>query len=42
MQLRRYILRHPAALIITTLAASDVAYRLLVRASVRRALGMVS
>jgi hypothetical protein len=34
------LLRHPGALIITTLAASDLAYRLLLRASLRRALGM--
>lgn len=33
-------LRHPGALIITLLAASDVAYRLLLREPLRRALGM--
>jgi hypothetical protein len=36
----RSLLRHPGALIITTLAASDLAYRLLLRDSVRRALGI--
>jgi hypothetical protein len=36
----RSLLRHPGALIITTLAASDVAYRLLLRGSLRRALGI--
>jgi hypothetical protein len=38
--LRRSLLRHPGALIITTLAASDLAYRLLLREAVRRALGI--
>jgi hypothetical protein len=38
--LRRSLLRHPGALIITTLAASDLAYRLLLREAVRRALGV--
>jgi hypothetical protein len=32
--------RHPGALIITVLAATDVAYRMLVRESIRRALGI--
>jgi hypothetical protein len=36
----RSLLRHPGALIITTLAASDLAYRLLLRESLRRALGV--
>jgi hypothetical protein len=36
----RNILRHPAALVIGAVAATDLAYRLLLRASVRRALGM--
>ncbi|MGA2455267.1 MAG: hypothetical protein ABSG93_17280 [Solirubrobacteraceae bacterium] len=36
----RSLLRHPGALIITTVAASDLAYRLLLRESLRRALGM--
>ena len=36
----RSLLRHPGALIITTLAATDLAYRLLLRGAVRRALGM--
>jgi hypothetical protein len=34
------LLRLPAARVITALAASDVAYRLLLRESLRRALGM--
>ena len=34
------LLRRPGALIITVIAASDVAYRLLLRASIRRGLGM--
>jgi len=34
--------RRPAARVITALAASDVAYRLLLRESLRRALGMRS
>jgi hypothetical protein len=38
--LRRSLLRHPGALIITTLAASDLAYRLLLREAVRRAFGI--
>jgi hypothetical protein len=33
-------LRRPGALIVTVLAATDVVYRLLLRESVRRALGM--
>jgi hypothetical protein len=33
-------LRRPGALIFTVLAATDVAYRLLLRESLRRALGM--
>jgi hypothetical protein len=36
----RSLLRHPRALMITMLAASDLAYRLLLRETVRRALGM--
>jgi hypothetical protein len=36
----RSLLSHPRALIITTLAASDLAYRLLLRESLRRALGV--
>jgi hypothetical protein len=36
----RSLLRHPGALIITMLAATDLAYRLLLRESVRRAVGM--
>jgi hypothetical protein len=36
----RSLLRHPGALVITTLAASDLAYRLLLRDSLRRALGI--
>jgi hypothetical protein len=36
----RSLLRHPGALIVTTLAASDLAYRLLLRDSLRRALGI--
>ncbi len=38
--LPRSLLRHPGALIITTLAATDLAYRLLLREAVRRALGI--
>ena len=34
------LLRSPGALIITTLAATDLAYRLLLREPVRRVLGM--
>jgi hypothetical protein len=34
------LLRRPTALIITAIAASDVAYRLLLRAPIRRGLGM--
>ncbi len=34
------LLRRPGALIIAVIAVSDVAYRLLVRASIRRGLGM--
>jgi hypothetical protein len=34
------MLRHPGVVIITLLAASDVAYRLLLRKPVRRVLGM--
>ncbi len=34
------LLRRPGALIITVIAASDLAYRLLIRASIRRGLGM--
>jgi hypothetical protein len=37
---RRSLLRHPGALILTMLAATDLAYRLLLRESLRRALGM--
>jgi hypothetical protein len=40
MQRLHIPLRRPGALIITVLAATDVAYRLLLRESVRRALGM--
>jgi len=40
MQRLNFPLRRPGALIITVLAATDVAYRLLLRESVRRALGM--
>ncbi|HTA34657.1 MAG TPA: hypothetical protein VK721_14650 [Solirubrobacteraceae bacterium] len=36
----RSLLRHPGALIVTMLAASDLAYRLLLRDSLRRALGI--
>ncbi len=43
VQLPRSTLRHPGALTIalTLLAATDLAYRLLVREPVRRALGIV-
>jgi len=43
VQLPRISVRHPGALTIalTVLAATDLAYRLLVREPVRRALGMV-
>ncbi|HTQ67569.1 MAG TPA: hypothetical protein VMI13_02660 [Solirubrobacteraceae bacterium] len=34
------MLRQPLALIITAIAASDVAYRLLLRAPIRRGLGI--
>lgn len=34
------LMRRPGALIITVIAASDLAYRLLLRASIRRGLGM--
>jgi hypothetical protein len=34
------LFRHPGALIITMLAATDLAYRMLLRESVRRALGI--
>jgi hypothetical protein len=34
------ILRRPGAVIITALAATDVAYRLLLREPLRRALGL--
>jgi hypothetical protein len=34
------LLRRPGALIITTLAATDLAYRLLLREPVRRVLGV--
>jgi hypothetical protein len=34
------LLRSPGALIITALATTDVAYRLLLREPIRRALGM--
>lgn len=34
------LLRQPVALILTAIAASDVAYRLLLRAPIRRGLGM--
>ncbi len=40
MQRLNFPLRRPGALIITVLAATDVAYRLLLRESVRRALGI--
>jgi hypothetical protein len=40
MQRLRLPFRRPGALIVTVLAATDVAYRLLLRESVRRALGM--
>jgi hypothetical protein len=36
----RLLLRHPSALIVAMLAASDLAYRLLLRESLRRALGV--
>jgi hypothetical protein len=36
----RSLLRHPRALMITALAASDLAYRLLLREAVRRSVGM--
>jgi len=36
----RYLLRRPIALTITAIAASDVAYRLLLRAPIRRGLGI--
>jgi hypothetical protein len=36
----RSLIRHPGTLIITMLAASDLAYRLLLREPLRRALGM--
>jgi hypothetical protein len=36
----RLLLRHPSALIVAMLAASDLAYRLLLRESLRRALGI--
>jgi len=36
----RSLLRHPGALIITMLAATDLVYRLLLRESLRRALGV--
>jgi len=36
----RSLLRHPGALIITMLAATDLVYRLLLRESVRRAVGI--
>jgi hypothetical protein len=36
----RSVLRSPGALLITVLAVTDVAYRLLLREPVRRALGM--
>jgi hypothetical protein len=36
----RSLLRHPGALIIAMLAATDLAYRLLLRESVRRAVGI--
>jgi hypothetical protein len=35
----RSMLRHPGILILTTLAAGDLAYRLLLRKPVRRVLG---
>jgi hypothetical protein len=34
------LLRRPGALVIAVIAVSDVAYRLLIRASIRRGLGM--
>jgi len=34
------VIRRPGALLITALAASDIAYRLLLREALRRALGM--
>jgi hypothetical protein len=42
VQTPRFIVRHRGlvTLLLTTLAASDVAYRLLLRGVVRRALGM--
>lgn len=40
MQRHGFPLRRPGALIITVLAATDVAYRLLLRETVRRALGI--
>jgi hypothetical protein len=36
----RSLLRHPGVLIITAIAASDLAYRLLLRQPVRRVLGV--
>lgn len=42
MTVSRSLLRQPSALtiVLTTLAATDVAYRLLLRAPLRRALGV--
>jgi hypothetical protein len=40
MLLQRSLLRRPGVLIITMLAACDVAYRLLLRGPVRRVLGV--
>jgi hypothetical protein len=37
---RRALLHRPGALLITVLAASDVAYRLLLREPLRRSLGI--
>jgi hypothetical protein len=36
-----FLLRRPGALMITALAATEVAYRLLLRERLRRALGML-
>jgi hypothetical protein len=40
MLLQRSVLRRPGILVITMLAACDVAYRLLLRKPVRRVLGV--
>ncbi len=40
MQRPSFLLSRPGALVITVVAATDLVYRLLLRDSVRRALGM--